>query len=414
MSAHPKISVPPFESVWEKVRTSAGKVSNDTAWLTSWNRKSILLMVPAFLGLLLFLLALLMFFTGNGLLAMLALVIAVILAAPSVLYIMRHASAATNQHAETVVAPMVDELIEHMTAHTVSGSEARLSASYDPDGGIPVSVLSRAGFIRDSEATQEDFIRGTFGDTDFMISDMKWQTSKVELSDESKERKQRRDERERKRHERDRERQLRQKHGKDWRRYKYMEDRRRNRSSGSLLDLVPDELVNSVKEKYAQFEESSNKMGPSMIIFAADFHKDFASKTYLLPRKREDQAIRDFTRESAAAGGMEPLFLEDPGIRKRFKGWTSDQTEARYLLTPELMLAISDAGDRMETNRIGVSFRGSWMYFVAVLDEDRFSLKMDGKDDGGYSVAQAIYDDLVAFLSLIEHFNLNTRIWTKV
>lgn len=54
------------------------------------------------------------------------------------------------------------------------------------------------------------------------------------------------------------------------------------------------------------------------------------------------------------------------------------------------------------------------MFFAVVLDDDRFSLQMTGEDDGGYSVAKSIYEDLVAFLSLIEHFNLNTRIWSKV
>lgn len=111
---------------------------------------------------------------------------------------------------------------------------------------------------------------------------------------------------------------------------------------------------------------------------------------------------------------MEPLVLEDPGIRKLFKGWTSDQTEARYLLTPELLLAISDAADRMDSKRIAVSFKGSWRYFAVVLDEYRFSLQMTDEDDGGCAVAKSIYEDLVAFLSLIEHFNLNTRIWSKV
>jgi|GEM_PF-1348865 len=414
MSAHSRISVPAFDSVWAKVRKSAGKISDDTAWLSSWNRKSITLMVPVFIGLALFVVGLLLFFGGKSLWAMLAIALAVLLAAPSVVYVMRHASAASNEHSETVVAPMVNELIEHMSAHTRLGDDATLSATYDPNGGMPVSALNRAGFIRDSEARQEDFIRGTFGDTDFMITDMKWQTSKVELSAEAQERLDRRRARERRRRERERDRKLREKHGNQWRFYKHLEDRRRSRSSSSLLDLIPDELKNSVKEKYDQFEESTSMLGPSMIIFAADFHKDFASKTYLLPREREEQALRDFSKDSAAAGGMEPMVLEDPGIRKLFKGWTSDQTEARYLLTPELMLAISDAADRMDSNRIAVSFKGSWMYFAVVLDEDRFSLQMTDEDDGGYAVAKSIYEDLVAFLSLIEHFNLNTRIWSKV
>lgn len=412
MSAHPRISVPDFDSIWPKIRNSATKVSDETAWLRSWNRKSVLISIPVFLGLLLVGISLLSFFIDHAAFGMLMLVLGVLLAAPPVVYVMRQASAASNTHAQTVVAPMIDELIEHMSAST-AGNEARLDARYDPDGGIPVSVLSRAGFILDSLALQEDFISGTFGDTDFMLSDVKWQTSKVELSAEAQARNDRRDERERKRRERERDRKLRNTYGSDWRRQKRLEEQRR--TSGSLLDLIPEEWVRGIKEKYQEFEESTHKMGPSMIVFAADFHKDFASKTYLLPREQEERAIRNFSAESASAGGMASLVLEDPGITERFNGWTSDQAEARYLLTPQLMLAISDAADRMGSNRIAVSFRGSWMYFAVVLDEDRFSRPMGGGDDaGGYEVARNIYDDLVAFLSLVEHFNLNTRIWSKV
>src|SRR5699024_8114003 len=100
---------------------------------------------------------------------------------------------------------------------------------------------------------------------------------------------------------------------------------------------------------------------------------------------------------------MEPLQLEERETNEWCIGWTSDPGEACYLLTPELMLAISDAAERMGSEHIAVSFRGSWMYFAVALDEDRFSFQLDTNDDGGYSVAKSIYEDLVAFLSLVEH-----------
>lgn len=409
MSAHPNISVPDFDSVWAKVRKSAQGVSSDTAWMRSWNPKSRRMMIPVFIGLLLVVVALLAFFTGHGIFGMLALVVAFVLAAPPIVKIMREVDAASNEHSHTVVAPMIQELMKHMSAHTSSGTAAQLQASYEPEGAMPVAVLSRSGFIRDAQALQEDFIRGSFGQTEFMLTDVKWQTSKIELSPEAKARQERKQQREHDRRQRQRDRELREKYGRNWRLY-----RDRQQSSSSLLDLVPDSVKTSIKDKYDAFERSTQKMGPSMVVFAADFHKAFASKTYLLPREREDQAIRNFSEESAAQGGMEPLTLEDPGISQRFVGWTSDQVEARYLLTPELMLAISDAAERMESDRIAVSFRDSWMYFAVVLDEDRFSLSMQPDEDQGYQIARSIYDDLVAFLSLIEHFNLNTRIWSKV
>lgn len=412
MNSHPRVSVPPFDSVWQNIEASSRDVTNDISWMTSWNAKSRRIMTPVFIGLGLFVVALVLFFTNNGFLGMISLVIAVLVAAPSLLYVLRHANEASGQYSETVVAPMIEALIEELSARAVTGSEAQLEASYDPNGGIPTTVLANSGFIRDPEATQEDYIRGTFGATDFMIADVKWQTSTVELSEEAQQRLERRQAREHKRRERERDRKLREKHGDTWRIQKRLEDRRRN-SGSSITDLLPASFVEQVKEKYSHFEETTNRMGPSMVFFVADFHKDFTSRTYLLPREEEYRAIRNFTKQSAEDAGLEPLVLEDPEITKRFQGWTTDQTEARYLMTPELMLAISDAVDRMDSNRIAVSFNGSRMSFAVVMDDDRFSLRFNDHDDAGYQMARDIYHDLVAFISLIEHFNLNTRIWSK-
>ncbi|HJF14327.1 MAG TPA: DUF3137 domain-containing protein [Enteractinococcus helveticum] len=408
MSSHPKISVPSFDSVWSEVRKSSTKITNDTSWLTTWNAKSIGLFIPVFIGLGLVVLSMLFFFIDYAVFGLLALVVAILCIAPPVVYVMNLMAKASGKYSQTVVAPMIEALIGQLSARTVTGSESKLQATYDPDGGIPKSILANSGFIMDAKATQEDYIRGTFGETDFMISDVKWQTSEIELSAEAKERIARRQESERKQRERERDRQLRREHGSDWRRYKRIEDYR-NSSGSSLIDLLPDSLVNQVKEKYSRFEEHTKRIGPSMVVFVADFHKDFTSRTYLLPRKEETQAIRSFSEKT----GLEPMILEDPGITERFYGWTTDQVEARYLLTPELILAINDAAERMDSERIAVSFKGSRMYFAVVMDDDRFSLNFKNNNDDGYQMAQDIYNDLVAFISLIEHFNLNTRIWTK-
>lgn len=257
MSAHPNISVPDFDSVWAKVRKSAQGVSSDTAWMRSWNPKSRRMMIPVFIGLLLVVVALLAFFTGHGIFGMLALVVAFVLAAPPIVKSMREADAASNEYSHTVVAPMIQELIKYMSAHTSSGTAAQLQASYEPDGAMPVAVLSRSGFIRDAQALQEDFIRGSFGQTEFMLTDVKWQTSKIELSPEAKARQERKQQREHDRRQRQRDRELREKYGRNWRLY-----RDRQQSSSSLLDLVPDSVKTSIKDKYDAFERSTQKWAP--------------------------------------------------------------------------------------------------------------------------------------------------------
>src|SRR5699024_10583367 len=96
-------------------------------------------------------------------------------------------------------------------------------------------VLSGAGFIRDPKARQEDFISGTFGQTRFMLSDVKWDTSELESSPEAKARRERRQQR-------DRERRLRGTYARDWWRHQYS-----LRSSGSLVELLPSSVKDAVK-----------------------------------------------------------------------------------------------------------------------------------------------------------------------
>lgn len=401
MSKQTQVSVPDFDTVWSKVRESAGDISQRTEWMSRWGGKSLLVSVPMFIGLFLLFISLASMFLGGGTFGLITFVLAIVIAAPAVLYAMRNFDAASQEHTQSVVTPMVEYLAENLRIASVPESQKALEVEYQPDGSMPLSVLSNSGFIRDPNAPQEDFFTGRLGATQFMLSDVKWENSKVELSDEAKERHERKERL-------SRERDLREKYGRDWRMH-----RNDHLGGTSITKFIPASVKNSVKSKYSEFENTVQKMGPSMIVFAADFHKDFTSHTYLLPRKPVEVAIRNFTEDSVAKSGLEPMTLEDPGINKRFVGWTSDQTEARYLITPQLMLAISDAADRMNSDHIAVSFRGSWMYFAVVLDEDRFDFQIDKNKDGGYSVAKEIYEDLVAFLSLVEDFNLNTRIWTK-
>ena len=402
MSSQNRVSFPDFDTIWPHIQQSAGEVSQQTEWMSKRSGKSALLMVPVFIAGFFFIIALLSIVAGLGKISLIAFSLAIIFAAPSVIYSIKKFNEASDDHSENVVVPMVQRLIEEARASSTAGQQSSLEATYEAKGAMPLSVLSGSGFIRDPRAPQEDLIRGTLGQTDFMFSDVKWQASEFEESEAAKERREKSDKRANRRA-------IQEKYGDYWR-----DHRHEDLLNGTdVSSLVPASLRKAVQEKYAELERSVESIGPSMVVFAADFHKDFTSSTYLLPRNRQDQAIRHFSEESVAQAGLEPMTLEDPGINQRFEGWTTDQLEARYLITPQLMLAISDAAERMNSEHIAVSFRGSWMYFAVVLDEDRFNFQIDPNKDGGYTMAKTIYEDLVSFLNLVEDFNLNTRIWSK-
>ena len=110
-----------------------------------------------------------------------------------------------------------------------------------------------------------------------MIADVKLQISKAELSEEAQQLDERRRARETRRLEREHNRKLREKHGSDWRAYKQLENFRVG-SGTSITSLLPDSFKQLVQEKYASFEKSTNRMGPSMVFLLQIFTKTLAPR----------------------------------------------------------------------------------------------------------------------------------------
>jgi hypothetical protein len=171
-------------------------------------------------------------------------------------------------------------------------------------------------------------------------------------------------------------------------------------------------------ELHAEYETRDNKGNRHHhtlfkgLFFMADFNKDFAGITYVLP----DQAERVF----GALGTMfqemnktrgQLIKLEDVEFEKEFAVYGTDQIEARYILSTSLMKRILDF-KKKTGKRISLSFVGSRV-FVAIpyrknLFEPRvFHTLLD------FEPIKEYFDDLRIALSIVEDLNLNTRIWTK-
>ncbi|MBB3023290.1 MULTISPECIES: DUF3137 domain-containing protein [Helcobacillus] len=92
-------------------------------------------------------------------------------------------------------------------------------------------------------------------------------------------------------------------------------------------------------------------------------------------------------------------------------GWTSDQAEARYLVTPQLIEALNAFVAEAGSDAVAVSFTDNRMNIAVGVDTDRFSL--DPTNGDIRAATEQIYRDMVRFLRLVQDFDLNTRIWTK-
>lgn len=134
--------------------------------------------------------------------------------------------------------------------------------------------------------------------------------------------------------------------------------------------------------------------------FTADFNKDFRGCTVL----HRNSLIK-------LGQGGKRVKLEDPAFEKRFDVYSSDEVEARYILSPAMMGYLVEL-DRRYDGQVVVSFRRSSVT-VAVSDRtDHFEAGVWKRIDDRARIRRE-YDTIRSLLGIVGLLNLNTRIWTK-
>ena len=147
------------------------------------------------------------------------------------------------------------------------------------------------------------------------------------------------------------------------------------------------------------------------LMFSADFNKHFNVSSYVLTDTAEKLFGSFGTKFQKFSGHGDLVKLEDPEFEKSFVVYSSDQTEARYILSSSLMRRILDYKIKSKKN-IQLSFISSRLFVAVPYGKDLFEPKLFGKITDFDSVEE-YYNDLKLVLELIEDLNLNTRIWTK-
>ncbi|MBX9853098.1 MAG: DUF3137 domain-containing protein [Cytophagaceae bacterium] len=148
------------------------------------------------------------------------------------------------------------------------------------------------------------------------------------------------------------------------------------------------------------------------LFFIADFNKNFNGETYVLTDVAQSflgsfgQKLQsmDFTRPALVK-------LEDPEFEKAFVVHSSDQVEARYILSTSFMERMLQLKKKMGT-RVQCSFKSSKIFMAipmrkSFLAPPVFGSMLDLKNIEEY------FNDLKMIIEIVEDLNLNTRIWSK-
>ena len=149
------------------------------------------------------------------------------------------------------------------------------------------------------------------------------------------------------------------------------------------------------------------------LLLIADFNKHFQGRTFVFPDVAES-LFGDFGRFFQKLGGRSEtglIRLEDPEFEEAFAIYSTDEIEARYILSSALMRRLLAMRERFGRD-LRIAFKESSVV-IAVPHSERFLEPSLSRSAADPEQVRGFFFELDAFLRIIEELDLNTRIWTK-
>ena len=149
------------------------------------------------------------------------------------------------------------------------------------------------------------------------------------------------------------------------------------------------------------------------LFIVADFNKHFAGETVVLP----DSAQSTFGNlignwlQSKNMAREELVKMDDPEFEKEFVVYSTDQIEARYILSHSLMKKLLIFKHKSK-HPLSISFIGSHIHMAIEYNKDLFeptifSSLLD------YKVAMEYVQTLHLAIGLVQELKLNQKLWSK-
>ncbi len=148
------------------------------------------------------------------------------------------------------------------------------------------------------------------------------------------------------------------------------------------------------------------------VFFCADFHKSFKGVTLVYPERIPFFAdVTDGLRQVLKRGSLEPVRLDSPEFEKSFTVYSTDQIEARYILSHSMMERILKFRSQIKRD-LYLSFKDGKI-FLAIEGLDNFEPPLF-RSLLKFEVAKEYINSLKFTLGAVEELKLNIRIWSRV
>ena len=149
------------------------------------------------------------------------------------------------------------------------------------------------------------------------------------------------------------------------------------------------------------------------LFIVAEFNKNFHGKTLILPDTAQSTfgnlignwlQSKNFSRD-------ELVKMDDNNFEKVFVVYSSDQIEARYILSHSLMKKLLDFKNKSE-HPVYISFIGNHIHMAVYYNKDLFEPSVF-RSLLEYKIAMEYVKTLHLALSIVDELKLNQKLWTK-
>lgn len=145
------------------------------------------------------------------------------------------------------------------------------------------------------------------------------------------------------------------------------------------------------------------------LFFIGDFNKNFQGRTFIYSENNPQLGF--FSKLfNSFAWNLEKVKLESIEFENRFIVYSSDQVEARYILTPSFMERLVKLQELMG-DRTSYSFVDTNIYVAVPISDELFEPSIFSEND--YNRLDDYYNTVQIVFDIIDELNLNLRIWNK-
>ena len=142
------------------------------------------------------------------------------------------------------------------------------------------------------------------------------------------------------------------------------------------------------------------------VVIKFDMNKNFDGITVIRPK---NPGYRD-KYDDLKRAKLSEVKLEDPEFGKKFIVYSTDQIEARYLITTSFMERFKQIQSAFYSQFAYCSFYGNFVFIAPHTGRDLFSLCSLVKPIGNKEQFEELFNQVVSILAFVDHFKLDKKL----